>query len=178
MPLAFFFCEQFNGPLSVHREAQELFASSMGVLGAGRNLKLLNRASNIWKGLTCRHPERVQAGQTKLKAVSTGRVSAIRLPSSCRWGEQSLVHIIIMSVWLWAWFRAPCMTSICSHFQALDLAGWQVLEGLLEGPIRAEGVGRGRRIAFMLKMMPVAVKPKGHTAAAEVVSWGRCALIG
>lgn len=94
-----FFCEQLNGILSV-QEAQELFCQ-FGVLGVSRNLKLLNGAHNI-AGLAV--IQNGCAGQTKLKAVARGASAispSIQLPLG-----MNRALFIIMSVWLWVWFRA------------------------------------------------------------------------
>lgn len=125
-----FFCEQLNGILSV-QETQELFCQ-FGVLGVGRNLKLLNGAHNI-AGLAV--IQNGCAGQTKLKAVSTGSIGHFAFHPVAVGDEQSLVHHHVSLA------LGMVQSNGAIHQVAIGADLCHVLEDL-EGLIRAEGAGR------------------------------------
>lgn len=125
-----FFCEQLNGILSV-QEAQELFCQ-FGVLGVGRNLKLLNGAHNI-AGLAV--IQNGCAGQTKLKAVSTGSIGHFAFHPVAVGDEQSLVHHHVGLA------LGMVQSNGAIHQVAIGADLCHVLENL-EGLIRTERTGR------------------------------------
>mgnify|MGYP002091751336 CR=1 FL=1 len=113
------------------QETQELFCQ-FGVLGVGRNLKLLNGAHNI-AGLAV--IQNGCAGQTKLKAVSAGSIGHFAFHPVAVGDEQSLVHHHVSLA------LGMVQSNGAIHQVAIAADLCHVLEDL-EGLIRAEGAGR------------------------------------